>query len=145
MNPKIVNKLQNISVFAMEWLGSVKSLIFHTILFIAAFTLYFFNVELQEILLVLTTLVSLEAIYLAIFIQMGVNLQAKKLQSVEKNVADIQEDVEDIQEDVEGIQEDYEADEDDKVLEKIETTMNLLIKEIRELKKNNADKIKKSS
>lgn len=48
--------------------------------------------------MILTTTVSLEAIYLAIFIQMTINRQSQ-------NIEDIQEDVEDISEDVEDIQE----------------------------------------
>jgi len=52
----------------------------------------------------------LEAIYLSIFIQMSVNIQAQKLQTLQENVEDIQEDVEDIQEDVQEIQEDTNKD-----------------------------------
>lgn len=59
-------------------------------------------------LLALTTIVSLEAIYLAIFIQMTVNRQAIELAEVSEDVEDIQEDIEEIQEDVGEIQEDVE-------------------------------------
>lgn len=91
------------------WVGSVQSLILHTLLFIAVFMLGTFHVASWDfLLLVLTTIVSLEAIYLAIFIQFTVNQQAKSLKEVEADVAEIQEDVEDITEDVEGIQEDIE-------------------------------------
>jgi peptidoglycan hydrolase CwlO-like protein len=68
-------------------------------------------------LTVLTNVVSLEAIYLAIFIQFSVNQQAKSLKGVEEDVESIQEDVEelgghveDIKEDVEDIQEDIGED-----------------------------------
>jgi peptidoglycan hydrolase CwlO-like protein len=60
------------------------------------------------VLLVLTTLVSLEAIYLSIFIQLSVNHQARALANVEKDIDEIQEDVEEIAEDVEEIAEDVE-------------------------------------
>jgi SAM-dependent methyltransferase len=53
----------------------------------------------NTILLVLTTIVSLEAIYLSIFIQMSVNLHSKKLQSVASEVEELQKGVEDIQDD----------------------------------------------
>jgi len=64
-------------------------------------------------LLILTTIVSLEAIYLSIFIQMSVNRQAKRLREVSEDIVEIQEDVEEIQEDVEEIQEDVEGIEKD--------------------------------
>ena len=79
-----------------RWVGSVWSLIFHTILFIGAFILISVGYSLERVLLVLTTLVSLEAIYLSIFIQMSVNNQSKAIASVEKDIEEIQEDVEDV-------------------------------------------------
>jgi len=89
------------------WVGSVQSLILHTGIFAAVFVLGIAQVAPWEILLlVLTTIVSLEAIYLAIFIQFTVNQQAKSLKEVEEDVAEIQEDVGEIQEDVEEITED---------------------------------------
>jgi len=92
-----------------SWVGSVESLIIHTGVFMAVFLLGIAGIASWDfLLLVLTTIVSLEAIYLAIFIQFTVNQQAKSLKEVEADVAEIQEDVEDITEDVEGIQEDIE-------------------------------------
>lgn len=64
-------------------------------------------------LLVLTTLVSLEAIYLSIFIQMSVNKNTADIEVIQEDVEDIQEYVEDIQEDIEGIQEDVEDIQED--------------------------------
>lgn len=91
------------------WVGSVSSLVLHTGIFVGVFVLGFAHVASWDfLLLVLTTIVSLEAIYLAIFIQYTVNQQAKSLKEVEEDVAEIQEDVEDITEDVEDIQEDIE-------------------------------------
>lgn len=91
---------------AMDWIGSPGSLIVHTFLFIGAFVLGFLGIHWDRILLVLTTLVSLEAIYLAIFIQMGVNRTTQSLQDVEEDIEGIQEDVEEIQEDVQDLGED---------------------------------------
>lgn len=92
-----------------SWVGSVQSLVLHTGVFIAVFVLGIAGVASWDfLLLVLTTIVSLEAIYLAIFIQFTVNQQAKSLKEVEEDVAEIQEDVEDITEDMEDIQEDIE-------------------------------------
>lgn len=67
-----------------------------------------FGIPLDSILLLVTTLVSFEAIYLSIFIQMSVNRQASILVEVQDDVEDIQEDIEEIQEDIEEIQEDVE-------------------------------------
>lgn len=89
--------------------GSVGSLILHTVLFIGAFLLALLGVaSLELILLVLTTIVSLEAIYLSIFIQMTVNRNTESLREVEEDIDEIQEDVEELGEDVEDIQEDIE-------------------------------------
>lgn len=105
--------LEYISFRATRWIGSTGSLIFHTIIFIVSFLLYFLGIQLERILLVVTTIVSLEAIYLSIFIQMSVNRQHKQLREVSKDVEEIAEDVEDIQEDVEEIQEDIDEIQED--------------------------------
>lgn len=139
--------VEKAAVKTTHWIGSTPSLIVHTFLFASAFVLYFFDIPIGDILLVLTTIVSLEAIYLSIFIQMSVNRQYQKLHAVAEDVEDIQEDVDDIQkdideiqEDVEDIQEEDEAEEkedekDDEILSRIENTMGKLIEEVIELKK----------
>jgi len=103
---KSYETIEDIAMKATKWIGSTGSLIFHTIIFAGAFSMYIFGISLDEILLILTTIVSLEAIYLSIFIQMSVNKHDIKLHSVAEDVEDIQEDIGDIQEDVEDIQED---------------------------------------
>ena len=80
----------------------------HTIFFIAIFCLRFLGISASDILLILTTIVSLEAIYLAIFIQMTVNKHSEELEEVSEDIGEIQEDVEEIQKDVDEIQEDVE-------------------------------------
>ena len=91
------------------WIGSTPSLILHTIFFIVSFLLSILGVlSWNRMLLILTTVVSLEAIYLAIFIQMTVNRQAIELAEVGEDVEDIQEDLEEISHDVDEIQEDIE-------------------------------------
>ena len=96
------------------WVGSQASLALHTVAFVVAFALPIFHIAPWDtMLLVLTTVVSLEAIYLAIFIQFSVNRQAASLKGVEQdvetlhvNVEELGEHVEDIKEDVAEIQED---------------------------------------
>jgi len=94
---------------ATRWIGSTQSLVTHSIIFIASFILPFTGaITFDHMLLVLTTLVSLEAIYLSIFIQMSVNKNTADIEVIQENVEVIQEDVEEIQENVEDIQEDVE-------------------------------------
>ena len=105
--PKIL--LEKNAERATRWIGSTQSLVTHTIIFIVAFILPLAHITtFTDMLLVLTTLVSLEAIYLAIFIQMSVNKNTADIEVIQENVEDIQEDVEVIQEDIDEIQEDVE-------------------------------------
>lgn len=90
------------------WIGSPVSLILHTFLFAIVLSLPFFGLALEKALLVLTTAVSLEAIDLALFIQMSINRNTAQLEAVEEDIGDIQEEVEDIGEDMEEIQKDVE-------------------------------------
>ena len=93
----------------ISWIGSTSSLVFHTLLFITSFLLPLFKVvEFEEMLLVLTTIVSLEAIYLSIFIQMSVNKSNKHIEVIKEDVNEIQEDIDEIQEDIDEIQEDID-------------------------------------
>lgn len=103
-----ISKLESMALSVTKGVGSIWSVLIHTILFGSAFGLVLFGYPLDRVLLVLTTIVSLEAIYLSIFIQMSVNHQARALATVEKEIDEIAEDVEGIAEDVEGIQEDVE-------------------------------------
>jgi uncharacterized membrane protein len=96
------------------WVGSVPSLVLHTLVFIAFFALSFAGIFSWDLMfLILTTIVSLEAIYLAIFIQMTVNRQAMELAEVSEDVEDIQEDIEEISEDVDEIQGDIDEIQED--------------------------------
>ncbi len=96
-----------------SWVGSPASIVVHTIVFAAAFALVVFGYSVDRILLVLTTAVSLEAIYLALFIQMSVNKNTKSLADVEEDIEEIAEDVEGIEKDIEEIAEDVEGIEKD--------------------------------
>lgn len=99
--------IQKTALAVTRWVGSPASVVVHTILFGASFLAVSFGIlELDRMLLILTTIVSLEAIYLAIFIQMTINFQAQALEEVQEDVEEIQEDVGEIQEDVEEMQED---------------------------------------
>ncbi len=151
-------KLEKSADKATRWIGSTSSLIVHTILFAGAFALAFLGLGLDRVLLVLTTIVSLEAIYLSIFIQMSVNKNTKDIEiiqedveeiqedveGIEKDVDEIQKDVDEIQEDVDEIQEDIEEDVSEEkrielkeanALSAIQTILSQLQREIEQLKK----------
>jgi low affinity Fe/Cu permease len=100
--------IEKASLTLTNWIGTPASLMVHTIFFVASFGLVLFGVPLDAILLVLTTAVSLEAIYLAIFIQMTVNRNTEDLEEVHSDLEDIHEEFEDLGEDVQEISEDVE-------------------------------------
>ncbi|HRH33258.1 MAG TPA: hypothetical protein PK720_03940 [bacterium] len=89
-------------------IGSIGSIIIHSLVFIGFFLMGIFGYNWNTLLLILTTIVSLEAIYLAIFIQMTVNQNTQSLAEVEEDIDEIQKDIDDIQEDVDEIQEDVD-------------------------------------
>lgn len=103
--------MENFALAVTRWIGSIGSIIVHTLLFAGSFLVVLFElVEFDKMLLILTTLVSLEAIYLAIFIQMSLNITRESLAEVEEDIEEIQEDVDEIQHDVDEIQEDIEEE-----------------------------------
>jgi low affinity Fe/Cu permease len=115
MAPKHIKSEKDLTIADKftTWLGSPVSIVVHTLLFAAAFALVGFGVPLDTVLLTLTTAVSLEAIYLALFIQMSVNKNTRSLADVEEDIEEIAEDVEGIEKDIDEIQEDVEGIEKD--------------------------------
>lgn len=91
-----------------KWIGTPTSLLIHTVFFIGCLLSRFFGFSAEDIMLFLTTIVSLEAIYLSIFIQMSINNHAQKLETMSDNVAELQETVEEVSDDVEELQETVE-------------------------------------
>lgn len=135
--------------------GSPRSVIIHTILFAASFFAAFSGyISLDRMLLILTTIVSLEAIYLAIFIQMTINYQQEDIAEVQEDIDEIQEDVEDISEDIDELQEDVEEmseeeeteeaaeerrkHEQKQSLDVIQSDLRKLIEDVERLKGNHA-------
>ncbi len=101
------NKIRKTAINITRWVGSPASVLVHTILFIASFfAVYLEFVDFQDMLLILTTIVSLEAIYLAIFIQMTLNYTSEDLEEVSEDIEELQEDIGEIQEDVGELTED---------------------------------------
>ena len=132
-----------------KWIGSPLSIVIHSFIFIGAFWLSFSGlVHLDRMLLVLTTIVSLEAIYLSLLIQMTINYTTQSIEEVAEDIEGIQEDVDELQEDVEDISEDVEEmSEEDKgeelrekeqkdALANIHSDLKKLVEDIDRLKGN---------
>jgi len=143
--------VEKLAFRVIESIGSPLSIILHTLFFVAIFALRFYGFSTDNILLILTTAVSLEAIYLSIFIQMTVNRNTKSLEEVEEDIEEIQEDVEGMEKDIDEIQEDIdeiqEEDEQEELedsrtqeaLTKIESGLQQLLADFDRLKKQRSD------
>jgi uncharacterized protein YoxC len=108
------DRFERFALGTTKWVGSPASIVLHTLLFAGSFSLgYLGFVTWDRMLLVLTTIVSLEAIYLSIFIQMSLNYATKTIEEVEVDIDEIQEDIDEIQEDVDEIQEDIDEIQED--------------------------------
>lgn len=133
--------VKNVAHSLTRWVGSVPSIVAHTLAFAASFLAVLFGlVEFDRMLLVLTTIVSLEAIYLAIFIQMTINEQAADIDEIQEDIDEIQEDVEEIQETQEEMSEEDAAEEaresaDHQTLEQIHAGLQKLMQDIEHLQR----------
>lgn len=95
-------------------------------------------------LLILTTIVSLEAIYLAIFIQMTVNHASREIEDVGEDIGEIQKDIDEIQEDVDELQEDVEEiEESDDADERRKQEQKFALSNILETLKKLTDEIER--
>jgi septal ring factor EnvC (AmiA/AmiB activator) len=139
MPDKSHKNVRHVVVGFTRWIGSPQSIVAHTLLFAGCFfSAYTGLVPFDRMLLVLTTLVSLEAIYLAIFIQMSINSANDAIEEVEHDIDEIQEDVEKIEKDVDEIQEDVEGIEKD-VDEIQEDVEEITEEEKKEMKKGKVE------
>ncbi|MEA4910706.1 hypothetical protein SDC9_07802 [bioreactor metagenome] len=107
------NRLEDLALKVTKWVGSIWSIIIHTLVFIFFMVLLYLGYNPERVMLILTTLVSLEAIYLALFIQMTVNKHSEHIAEISEDVDEIQEDIDDIQEDIEDISEDVDEIQED--------------------------------
>ncbi len=153
------NPIDTITKKATSWIGSPSSIVLHTIFFIVMLALIGWGFDTDTILLVLTTIVSLEAIYLAIFIQYTVNNNwqsitevvqdinevtedvgeiNKEVEEISKEVEEISEDVDEISKEVDEMHEEAEKENisDTEAYARIESKISELIKEISALKNN---------
>lgn len=102
------SRIEALALAAPQYLGSPMSLILHSIFFVGIFVLKFFGFSIDQIFLMLTTIVSLEAIYLAIFIQMTVNQHSKQIEEVSDDIEEISDDVDEMSKDVDHLHENIE-------------------------------------
>lgn len=134
-------RLSKTAEIATRWIGSYSSVVVHTFFFIISFTASLFGfIRFDSMLLILTTIVSLEAIYLSIFIQMSINKNNEVIEIIQEDVGEIQEDIDEIQKDVDEIQDDSQNDEatqnkEGEALKNIQAILLNLQKEIEILKK----------
>jgi peptidoglycan hydrolase CwlO-like protein len=117
-----------------KWIGSAGSLVVHTLLFSMCFVSIILGADFDRVMLVLTTVVSLEAIYLSIFIQMTINRHTKELEEVSEDIEEIQVDVGEIQKDVDEIQEDVENIEKD--VDEIQEDVDEIQKDVDEIQED---------
>lgn len=143
-----MNSLEKLSFKITTSIGTPISVLIHTAVFAAFFCLMIFGFTFEQILLGLTTILSIEAIYLALFIQITVNRNTKSLEEVEEDIEEIQEDVEGLEDDFEEISEeiediqaedikaDMEEEESKVALKNIEEDLEKLLNDISTLKAN---------
>jgi uncharacterized membrane protein len=123
---------KNLDEYFTAWMGSMPSIFVHTVLFACFLVLPFFtSITYDSALLILTTVVSLEAIYLALFIQISINRQAKDIEEIQEDVEDIGEDIEEVHEHVEELSEDVE--EVSKDIEEISDDVEELAEDVEEI------------
>lgn len=152
---KTKQRKRTVTEKVIHWIGTPHSLVFHSILFIGFFLAPFiFRFSFDLMLLILTTIVSLEAIYLAIFIQHSVNAQSVRLDDVEESLDDVEENLDDIEESIDDVEEnldDLEESIDDfgenftsgkqaknhtASTQKLEKTLEQIILELKDVKKH---------
>ena len=140
MKPSFVDR---VSDKLTTWIGSTSSIVVHTIIFIFAFASHWvFGWSFDFILLVLTTVVSLEAIYLAIFIQRSVNQQADRLEDVEESLDEVEESIDEVERSLDEVEEQLDDTDEDiakialktatKTVQRLEKPLDEVVAEIRE-------------
>ncbi len=133
-----IPKIQRVALTFTRWIGSPLSIILHSIVFAATISLLIANVfPFDVVILVFNTAVSLEAIYLALFIQMTVNFQSASLEEVGEDIGEIQEDIGEITEDVDEIQKDVDELQED--VEEISEDVEEISEDVEEINEDDQE------
>ena len=142
------NKHTDFSKKVITWIGSSQSLIVHTIFFVSIFIVGFSGIINPDYVFAFTTnILSIEAIYLAIFIQMTINKHSDDLEEVSGDIEELQEDVDEISEDVEEIQKDVEdisedVEEIQKDVDEIQEDVEEISEDVEEINEEDEEEIK---
>ena len=128
--------LKDIPDILVKWVGTTESLLVHSAVFLLSFLSHWiFHLSLDLVLLVLTTVVSLEAIYLAIFIQRSVNQQSTRLEDVEDALDDVEESLDDVEESIDDVEESLASNKNHPVSRlKMEKSLDEIILELKHLR-----------
>jgi septal ring factor EnvC (AmiA/AmiB activator) len=118
-----------------KWVGSTSSVMLHTVLFVISFVIPSMRlVSFERMLLVLTTIVSLEAIYLSIFIQMSINMNNQNIEIIQEDIEGLGEDIEELGEDIEELGEDIEEIGED--IEEIQKNVDEIQEDVDEIQED---------
>ncbi len=142
--PPIKFKVSTFASAVTGWIGSPSSIIIHTLIFTIFLVLSWLGAKTEQTLLLLTTIVSLEAIYLSIFIQYSINQSSKTIQEVAEDIEGVTEGVEEISADVETLSDNIEDLHDTNEVshrqanyEQLEHQIKALLGEVQRLKVEN--------
>ena len=128
------NIVDIVSDTIIGWMGSNVSVVLHTLFFLGALlSPVLFNLSFDTILLVLTTVVSLEAIYLSLFIQRSVNKQSIRLGDVEEALDDVEESVDNVEKALDDVEE--SVDNVEKALDDVEESVDNVEKSLDDVEK----------
>jgi uncharacterized membrane protein len=142
MRRHISHYFDRLSDSVTDWLGSTTSILMHTIIFAGFFALVLFGVSGEEVLLILTTVVSLEAIYLAIFIQRSVNKQSLRLDyAVSKIVNNVCDNLEEPLDEVVGEIRQSVKDMHDALIKTVVDESDQVVRELGEKVENETDEL----
>ncbi len=132
------NKVLDWLIKIPENIGTPVSLLLHSVVFLAFLSLPYLGLGLQseQVNIFFTTLLSLEAIYLAIFIQMSVNRSNQTIQNLSEDIDDLSEDLDEIGEDIVDIQGDIDyMTEEDELIESSSNSHATMSQQIEMLQK----------
>lgn len=87
-------------------LGTIQSVVIHSIIFASFYcSAWIFPSQSDHIISLFTNLLSIEAIYLSVFIQLSVNRNNEHVEQIKEDVSELNENIDDIAEDMSELNE----------------------------------------
>ncbi len=126
MNRKKKFTIDKASQIITQSIGTPVSIVLHTLFFFGIFSLTLIGWDFSRVLLLLTTILSIEAIYLALFIQMTINKANEIIEDVEESIEDVEADIDDIQ---------AEDEADEKMDKQVSATLNSIQEQLLKIQK----------